>query len=223
MRKLVEGVLDFRRRLAPSLRGLFADLSRGQKPDCLFVACSDSRVVPNLFSSTNPGDLFVLRNVGNIIPPAQTDEGEMLSEGAAVEFAIGVLNVPDVIICGHSECGAMIATGALVNPAIRDKPKLPEHVQGWLKFGYPSGRRYLGGEVLDDSWAPHDQLSQVNVLQQLDHLQSYPLVKERVKEGKLGLHGWWYDVARGEVLVYDKDQHKFVQLDETAAKKILKV
>mmetsp|Transcript_22215 Transcript_22215/g.38141 ORF Transcript_22215/g.38141 Transcript_22215/m.38141 type:complete len:226 (-) Transcript_22215:653-1330(-) len=222
MRKLVEGVLDFRSRILPSMRGLFSELAKGQRPDCFFVACSDSRVVPNLFSSTNPGDLFVMRNVGNIVPPANTNsEGDMLSEGAAVEFSVGVLGVRDIIVCGHSECGAMIAAHALNSPQVTDKPKLPPHVAGWLKYAAPSANKFLSGQVLDKEWAVHNQLSQVNVLQQLEHMQTYPIVKERYQDGKLGLHGWWYDIGTGDVYVYDRSNAKFVILSESIAQDLL--
>src|ERR1041384_7022651 len=111
MKKLIQGIIDFRRKLKPEMRATFARLALGQKPDALFIACSDSRVAPNVFASTNPGDLFVVRNVGNIIPPCGVMGNSVAdeSEAAAIEFAVTRLNVRDIIICGHSECGAMQA------------------------------------------------------------------------------------------------------------------
>src|SRR3954467_5724627 len=109
MKKLIQGIVDSRKNLTKESRSLFAELALGQKPDVLFIACSDSRVVPNLFASTEPGDLFFLRNVGNLIPPcgsngaSESDE----SEAAAIEFAVLTLNVADIIVCGPEECGAM--------------------------------------------------------------------------------------------------------------------
>src|SRR5260221_6050909 len=111
MKKLVKGIIDFRRKGLPGYREKFGHLALGQSPDTLFIACSDSRVVPNTFASADPGDLFVIRNVGNLIAPADpsglspSDE----SEGAAIEFAVLTLGVRDIIVCGHSECGAMQA------------------------------------------------------------------------------------------------------------------
>src|SRR5690242_9117423 len=108
MKKLIQGIVDFRNNLTEERRELFSKLALGQKPDSLFIACSDSRVVPNLFASTNPGDLFVLRNIGNLIPPA-TSSPQDNSAQAVIEFSILSLNVSDIIICGHSECGAIQA------------------------------------------------------------------------------------------------------------------
>src|ERR1700737_3168510 len=104
MKKLIQGIVDFRQNLSEESRSLFAQLALGQKPDALFIACSDSRVAPNVFASTNPGDLFVLRNVGNLIPPASSSQD--CSASAVIEFSIFSLNVSDIIVCGHSECGA---------------------------------------------------------------------------------------------------------------------
>mmetsp|Transcript_45860 Transcript_45860/g.74831 ORF Transcript_45860/g.74831 Transcript_45860/m.74831 type:complete len:227 (+) Transcript_45860:150-830(+) len=222
MRKLIEGVLDFRARLLPGMRHLFAELKKGQKPDSLFIACSDSRVVPNLFSSTNPGELFVLRNVGNIVPPAAADHVEdMLSEGACVEFSVGVLSVKDIIVCGHSECGAMKATNSLNNPEVTEKPTLPPHLNSWLKYSAPAFKRMLGNSTVGTEFEVHNRLSQVNVLQQLDHIHTYPIVAERLKQNKIRLHGWWYDIGTGDVYVYDQDKLKFCILDEEEAHKIL--
>src|SRR3984885_10816693 len=112
MKKLVNGIVEFRKNLLPEYRQKFAKLAVEQKPDALFICCSDSRVAPNVFASTNPGDLFVIRNVGNIIPPCAGSDGHSVadeSEAAAIEFAIKNLNVSDIIVCGHSECGAMQA------------------------------------------------------------------------------------------------------------------
>src|SRR3954447_12066587 len=110
MRKLIKGIVEFRRDARPEYREKFAKLALGQRPDTLFVACSDSRVVPNTFASTDPGDLFVLRNVGNIIPP-ENDAAVPAAAGAAaaVQFAVRNLGVTDAVVCGHSDCGAMKA------------------------------------------------------------------------------------------------------------------
>src|SRR3984893_9485910 len=104
MKKLIQGIVDFRKNLTEESRALFAKLALEQKPDTLFIACSDSRVVPNLFASTNPGDLFVLRNIGNLVPPASSPDS---SASAVIEFSIFSLHVSDIIVCGHSECAAM--------------------------------------------------------------------------------------------------------------------
>src|SRR5580692_2047595 len=132
MKKLVKGIIDFRKTIRPNYQETFARLALGQSPDTLFIACSDSRVVPNLFASTDPGDLFVIRNVGNMIPPCAGTNGHSTadeSEAAAIEFAVQTLGVSEIIVCGHSECGAMMA---LVKG--RDKVKTP-NLKAWLRHG----------------------------------------------------------------------------------------
>src|SRR3990167_5638666 len=108
MQKLLNGALTFRRHMFSAYRDLFERLAQGQAPEALFITCSDSRVVPNLITATDPGDLFVLRNIGNIIPPYDPDDKDN-AEAAAIEYALGVLGVRDIVICGHSSCGAMNA------------------------------------------------------------------------------------------------------------------
>lgn len=173
MKKLIQGIVDFRKNLTDDYRQLFAKLALGQKPDALFIACSDSRVVPNLFASTNPGDLFVIRNIGNLIPPASSEE---ISTQAALEFSIHTLNISNIIVCGHSECGAMIAlTQGLESLAT-------PHLASWLKFGETSLKRVKEGFKIDPNLALHNQVSQVNVLQQMEHISSHPFVQERIKK-----------------------------------------
>src|SRR5579864_5678527 len=132
MKKLVKGIIDFQKNVRPNYRETFARLALGQSPDTLFIACSDSRVAPNVFASTDPGDMFVIRNVGNIVPPCGGDHGLSSadeSEAAAIEFAVLNLKVTDVIVCGHSECGAM---QALLNG--REKVNSP-NLKAWLRHG----------------------------------------------------------------------------------------
>ena len=218
MEKLIRGIVTFRKSLLPLYRDTFTRLKGGQNPDALFIACSDSRVVPNLFASTDPGDLFVIRNVGNLVSPcgpdgvSSTDE----SEFAAIEYAITQLHVDNIIVCGHSQCGAM---QALV--AGRDSVQLP-HLKSWLSHG-DSALEQLGSRcILDPSLPAYDQLSQVNVLVQLDHLMSYALVREGVASGLLNLHGWWFDVGRGDVYAYEEQFNRFTLIDEEEAERLLK-
>ena len=215
MKKLIQGIIDFRRKIKPGYRETFARLALGQKPDSLFIACSDSRVAANLFASTDPGDLFVIRNVGNIIPPcgkagtSNSDESEV----AAIEFAVLNLKVADIIICGHSECGAMLA---LVDG--RQTLELP-HLKCWLRHGESAYKSLKEGKTLSPHLTPHNQLSQLNVLQQLEHLRSYPFISERIALGTLRLHGWWFDIAKADVHLYDAEKNRFAIIDETYADK----
>ena len=216
MKKLIRGIVDFRRKVRPEYRETFARLALGQAPDALLIACSDSRVVPNLFASADPGDLFVIRNVGNLIAPAGRG-GRSLSdesEAAAIEFALAKLEVTDIIVCGHSECGAM---QALLGG--RQKVK-PVHLRSWLRHG-ESALKKLKKAKPAEALPPHHQLSQLNVLAQIEHLKTYPLVRERLKAGRLRLHGWWFELQRADVYAFEESLNRFVLIDEAEAERLL--
>ncbi|PIR23775.1 MAG: carbonic anhydrase [Deltaproteobacteria bacterium CG11_big_fil_rev_8_21_14_0_20_45_16] len=209
MKKLFQGIIDFRQRVYPTCRDKFTELAKGQHPDALFIACSDSRVAPNWFASSDPGDLFVIRNVGNLISPCGTkgltdgDESEL----AAVEFAVLNLKVADVIICGHSDCGAM---HALIDGAsLTEAP----HLKSWLRHGKDSLQKLKDHGPLNASEKPVNQLSQLNVLQQMEHMKSYPFIHEKIAKGELKLHGWWFDIAKAAIYSYQADQNKFILIE----------
>jgi len=218
MKKLIRGIVDFRKNAQPGYREKFAHLALGQAPDALFIACSDSRVVPNAFASADPGDLFVIRNIGNIIAPADksgvsaSDE----SEGAAIEFSVLKLNVRDIIVCGHSECGAMQA--ALGG----DVPEHYSHLRSWLRHANVALERHRAGHAPDRSLKPHNQLSQLNSLSQREHLMTYPAVRDAVAAGRLRLHAWWFDITGADVYAYDDALGRFVLIDERSAAALLK-
>ena len=214
MKKLIQGIIDFRKNLTEEKSALFAKLALGQKPDTLFIACSDSRVVPNLFASTNPGDLFVIRNIGNLIPPSTAPLQES-SAAAALEFSLFNLNVVDVVVCGHSECGAMQALSHGI-----DTLCCP-HLENWLKYGEESLRKVRNGQTLDPSLSEANQISQINVLQQIEHIASYPFVRERLEKKTLRIHGWWFDIAKAHVYCYEESQNRFVLINEEEAELIL--
>ncbi len=214
MKKLIQGIADFRKNLTEENRALFAKLALGQKPDALFIACSDSRVVPNLFASTNPGDVFVIRNIGNLVPDFSADTQEVSTQ-ATLEFSLFTLNVSDIIICGHSECGAM---QAIINGI--DSRCCP-HLGAWLKNGEASLKRVREGFVLNPSLSEHNQMSQVNVLQQMEHVASYPFVRERLNKKQLRIHGWWFDIAKAEVYCYEEKIKNFILIDEEEAQLII--
>lgn len=214
MKKLIQGIADFRKNLNDDHRSLFAKLALGQKPDSLFIACSDSRVVPNVFASTNPGDLFVLRNIGNLVPPVEYADQDA-SASSAIEFSIFNLRIADIIICGHSECGAMHALSCGV-----DTKECP-HLATWLKYGQESLNKVRSGITLDASLSEVNQLSQVNVLQQMEHIRSYPFIQERIKKKELRVHGWWFNIAEASVYAYDAELNKFVLIDEDEAALII--
>jgi carbonic anhydrase len=209
VQKLVRGIIEFRKNVRPSYRETFARLALEQSPDCLFIACSDSRVVPNLFASTEPGDLFVIRNVGNLVAPCDHDGRSLAdrSEGAAVEFACLVLGVRDIVVCGHSECGAM---RALLQGVTVDAPNLKD----WLDVGKLTLPRLEARSNVGVGLPDHNRLSQLNVLQQIEHLKTYPAVRERFDAGLLTIHGWWFDLKNAEVLAYDPAEGRFLPIAE---------
>ena len=214
--KIVRGIDRFHVEKAPTL---IDDLRRlvndGQQPAAMLVTCSDSRMLPDIISSTDPGDLFIVRNIGNVIPLAG---GEVLtnaaSTGAAIEFAVEVLNVRDIIVMGHGDCGAMKQL------SYNEASGLP-HLDSWLENARPAFHRYLVAQqavtdAVED--ASHDVLSKINVVLQLEHLTSYPSVQNRVKSGELKLHGWWFDLSKAKVTAYDFTEARFKPFNEVYAK-----
>jgi carbonic anhydrase len=217
MKKLIRGIVDFRKNVRAGYKDVFARLALGQRPDTLFIACSDSRVVPNLFASSDPGDLFVVRNVGNLIPPCGAPErraGEN-SAAAAIEFGLDALPITDIIVCGHSECGAMRALAGG-----RDQLELP-YLKGWLRHAEGSLRRLDSALPGDAHLERHNRLSRVNVLEQLEHLKTYPAVHERIQAGRLRLHGWWFDIKEADVYEYGAEDGGFRLIDEDYAQILL--
>jgi carbonic anhydrase len=217
MRKLIRGIVEFREKLLPQYADRFRELSLGQAPDALLITCSDSRVVPELLASTDPGDLFVMRNVGNLVPPANAEGSSTggVSEASAIEYSVLLLNVQDIVICGHSECGAMRAV--VERASLSDTPNLNK----WLHYCTSAAFRLDQEGPLDRSKSVHDQLSQLNVLVQLEHLMSYSIVQDRVRSGALHLSGWWFDIASGEMLAYERETRAFERIDRKTAERFL--
>ena len=204
MQKLVEGIHQFQQNVLAEKRELFDGLQSGQRPLALFITCSDSRIVPNLLTQTEPGELFILRTAGNIVPPYGAVEG---GEAATIEYAISVLKVEDVILCGHSHCGAM---GALLDPpSVANLPAV-----GALLRHAESTRR-----ILCENYAhvkdPQRRLMttiEENVLVQLEHLRTHPAVASALSRQQLRLHGWVYKFETGEVFAYDAPTQQFDSL-----------
>jgi carbonic anhydrase len=207
MQKLVQGVHHFQSHVFETEKDLFDRLSRGQRPDTLFITCSDSRINPNLITQTAPGELFIIRNAGNIIPPYGIDHG---GETATVEYAVSALEVKDIIICGHSLCGAM---SALLEPElIQDLPA----VSRWL--GYAETTRRIVKENYSHLCGNDLLLATVeeNVLNQLENLSNHPSVAAKLSRKELHLHAWIYKIETGEVYAYDPPQEQFVPLRDEA-------
>lgn len=213
MKKLVKGIVEFRQNVLPKYKEKFAQLAVKQSPDSLFITCSDSRVAPNWFASTDPGDLFVVRNVGNLVPCCNHDGHSTAdeSEAAAIEFAILNLKISDIIVCGHSDCGAM---HALLDG--RNKVASP-NLRAWLRHGEASLQN-LTKTVAGLSQV--NLLSQKNVLQQVENLKTYPIVRERMALGRLRLHSWWFELSTGNIHAYEESKDGFVVIDEEEAERI---
>jgi carbonic anhydrase len=188
--QLVEGLQRFRRESFPKFREHYQRLvSEGQCPNTLFIGCADSRVVPDLLTCTMPGDLFVVRNVGNIVPPYEVGGG-FHGVTAGIEFATVALEVKDIVICGHSDCGAV---RALFRPPLADAP----HMSKWLELARPA---MVGTELSADALRRTEMRS---VALQIERLMTFPTVRERVERGDLCLHGWYYVIEEGRVLGLD--------------------
>lgn len=202
MKRLIEGLGEFKTNYFSTHLELFEQLAHGQKPRVLFITCSDSRIDPNLITQTELGELFVIRNAGNIIPPFGAANG---GEGAAVEYAIHALGIEQIVVCGHSHCGAM--KGLLqLNKLQEDMPL----VYDWLKHAEATRRlvkenygNYQGEELLEVTVAE-------NVLTQIENLKTYPVVHSKIYQGKLKIYGWVYHIETGEVLAYDPHSRAYL-------------
>ncbi len=183
--------------------------NQGQAPKALFIGCSDSRVVPDIILQTKPGDLFVVRNVGNFVPPHKVDK-DFHSTASAIEYAVSVLNVNDIIICGHSDCGAIKHLFAPKPP--REQPLT--YINNWLKLAQKAKSMALvslGKDAKEtDILRTTEKLS---IITQLDNLMTYPEVKKRLDDETLYIHGWYYDVQSGNIDYYDPETFQFVPLE----------
>jgi carbonic anhydrase len=203
MDRLFKGYMQFRKEDFESHRELFRELGRSQQPHTLFIGCSDSRVVPNLITSTHPGELFIVRNVANIVPPYRQTE-EYVATTSAVEYAVQVLNVDSIVVCGHSNCGGCAA----MNLPAEQLEHIP-HVRKWLEVSREvKGRvdRLMTGDSAEErEWLTE----QINVLVQMKNLLTYPYVRERYERGALNIYGWHYIIETGEIYNFNDEKAAF--------------
>ncbi|MFO1006460.1 MAG: carbonic anhydrase [Planctomycetaceae bacterium] len=203
--QLVAGVHNFQGNVFRTQQELFQRLAKGQSPETLFITCSDSRIDPNLITQTEPGDLFVLRNAGNIVPAYSGTAG---GEVATIEFAITGLGVKQIVVCGHSHCGAI---KGLLNP---DQLEEMPAVRDWLKHAEAT-RRIVKSKYKDK---PKEDLYEIaaeeNVLTQLENLQTHPAVAVALSQGELSLHAWMYEIESGDVYGYDTTVGQFIPLGQ---------
>lgn len=205
MDKIAAGVIKFQQEEYPKRLELFKKLAHGQSPEALFIGCSDSRVDPNLITQTEPGELFICRNAGNIVPPHTNHTGGMT---ASIEFAIGALNIGHVIVCGHSQCGAM--KGAMAPEGLDALP----HVREWLGYARAASLTVKEQHPGLSEEEHLDKLIRQNVVLQMAHLRTHPYVASRVHSGKLEIHGWVYDIGDGGVLAFCEESGDFLPVAE---------
>ena len=214
MDHVISGVAKFQRDVYPEKKETFKKLVTGQNPEVLFITCADSRIDPNLVTQTDPGELFICRNAGNIVPPHSNQTGGMT---ASIEFAVAALGVSHIVVCGHTDCGAM--KGAL-NPEKLDS--LP-HVKEWLghcRCATEVVKEKHGGELNADSLA---EVTKENVLQQMQHLKTHPAVAAKLATKAVQLHGWVYDIETGMVHCYDPETDSFKEMEQAYAERTLVV
>lgn len=207
MEKLIAGIAKFRSSPYEERKKLFSELATGQSPEVMFITCADSRIDPNLITQTDPGDLFVIRNAGNIVPPHAKNSGGMT---ASIEFAVAALGVQHIVVCGHSDCGAM--KGALNPGALTDLP----HVQNWLDHSRAAVET-VRARTGDESPNALADVTEENVALQLQHLKTHPAVAAKVATGEVQLHGWVYNIGEGSIVALDEESSQFVPVEERYA------
>ncbi|MCU1762939.1 carbonic anhydrase [Pseudomonas sp. 14P_8.1_Bac3] len=204
LKHIVDGFLHFHHEIFPQQEELFKKLATAQQPRAMFITCADSRIVPELITHSSPGDLFVTRNVGNVVPPYGQMNGGV---STAIEYAVLALGVQHIIICGHSDCGAM---RAVLNPGSLEK--MPT-VKAWLQHAEVAKTMVHDNCNCADENETMHILTEENVIAQLQHLRTHPSVASRIANGQLFIHGWVYDIETSAIKAYDADQSRFLPLD----------
>lgn len=183
-------------------------VEEGQNPKALFIGCSDSRVMPAMITGSKPGDLFIVRNIGNFVAP-YNPKSDYHATASAIEYAVSILEVSDIIVCGHSHCGAIAAL-------FKDIKQTPEniHTVKWLELGKEAKKVGLLAYRDADQDTMLRYTERISVVYQLDNLLTYPAVKRKVEEGTLYLHGWHYDIENGHIDYYDDENYEFKALTQ---------
>lgn len=202
---LMLGVLQFKEIASVQMHDLFEQLNKGQNPDTLFITCADSRIIPSLITQAHPGDLFVLRNIGNIVPPYPS----LSSEAAGIEYVLNKFEIKDIIICGHSQCGAM---EGLLTPDIEKQMPV---VASWLSHSHSVLKKMHDDEteLITDRALKLTIATQQNILLQIAHLKTYPLIAQKLARNELTIHGWLYEVKTGKVQIYEPAKSDFMTLE----------
>lgn len=202
MQHIIEGFLNFQKEVFPKRKELFRSLASSQNPKALFISCSDSRLVPELVTQQDPGQLFVIRNAGNIVPSFGPEPGGV---SATIEYAVVALGVTDIVICGHSNCGAMkaIATCQCLDP-------MPA-VEHWLRYA-DAAKAVVEKRVWDNETDKVNAMVRENVIAQLNNIKTHPSVAVGLRDNAIRLHGWVYDIESGAINALDKKSNTFVSL-----------
>ena len=207
MKEVIRGLSEFHTKYFCTHQEMFSRLSQGQAPQILFITCSDSRIDPNLLTQTQPGELFIIRNVGNIIPPFGAINS---GEGAAIEYAVHALGIKDIIICGHSHCGAMkglLQLGKLAEEMPLVYEWLKHHAEATHRLVQDNYKEYSGEELLKVT-------VEENILTQIQNLETYPVIRSKLRSGQLYLHAWIYEIETGKVFAYNASLGQFVPIEE---------
>ncbi len=208
MEDYAKGNKLFRTYFKKNKESLLELVSSGQSPKALFIGCSDSRVIPDLMVQADPGDLFVLRNVGNFVPPYEPD-ADFHATASGIEYAVSVLKVQEIIICGHTHCGACHALFQTI-----EDPSLI-HTKKWLELGESAKTSAILSLGIN---APKEDLlrltEKLSVIKQIENILTYPVVKKRFEEGNLHIHGWYYHIETGKIEYYNADSYEFLPLKD---------
>ncbi|MBW9224016.1 carbonic anhydrase [Methanothermococcus sp. SCGC AD-155-E23] len=211
LKTLIKNYMEYRKDYYEKNKELFAKLAEeGQKPKVFFITCSDSRVVPSIITKSDPGDLFVLRVIGNFVPPHESAL-EYSGVASAIEYAVSVLEVEHIIVCGHSQCGACKAL-------YQDIPEDPEMmaIKKWLKVAEPVKEyvlKEIGNKTVDKEKLA-ELTEKTSIKFQIKNLMTYPGVKRRVENGELSIHGWYFNIRTGEIEYYDQEKDTFIPLEQ---------
>jgi len=205
--KLLNNAIEFQETYFQEHKEIFKDLANAQNPHTLFIGCSDSRVVPDVILNTKPGEIFVVRNIANIVPPYREKADSFRCTASIIEYAVQMLEIENIVICGHSNCGGC---KALFYPQEKLN-KLP-YVKEWLKTNEDIKQRVLAKNL--DEEEREFQTEQLNIVKQLENITTYPYIEEKINNGKINLYGWYYIIETGDIFNYNFDNKKFELIEK---------
>lgn len=203
MQKLLDGMIRFRQKDYQEHKALFNQLKRRQEPHTLFIACSDSRVVPEMITKTLPGDLFVVRNIANLVPPYRITQ-EYVATTSAIEYAVKALKVQNIVVCGHSNCGGCAAM-YLSDEVLNEWPD----TKRWLELATNVKKKVMEQLEDNDEHMREWLTEQVNIVEQIKHLLTYPYIKEKYLKKELDILGFYYKIETGEVFSFNFESRRF--------------